>query len=772
LGRVTTNVYDALNRQVEVLYADGTKTLTRYDADGRKVAATNQDNIVTWFAYDAAGRLIAVTNALTNVTSYAYDQAGNQTSQIDALGRQTTFSFDGMGRRISRTLPGLQTEWMSYDRAGNQTLYTNFNGVVITNQYDLLNRLVSRISTNGFQIEFAYDAAGNRTNMLDPSGSTAYSYDSRNRLLQKAVSWSGGPSASLNYLYDLNGNVTNIASPGSNSVNLLYSYDSLNRLTTVLQSSNLAAAYGYDAVGNLRAISYGNGVTNLYQYDALNRLTNLVWQSNSTTLASFAYRLGATGVRTNANDNLSTTGPLNVAYTYDKIYRLVTESMTGPWPYGTVSYSYDAVGNRLSRTSTVSGVTNASSAYNTNDWLTGDTYDSNGNTVGDSDQTFAYNAVNQMTNFNNGYVIFQYDGDGNRVVEEVAGSATYFLVDDRNPTGYPQVLEELSQSTSYFPQGVVKVNTFGLAIISEWTFGYPITVRYYGFDGHGNVRFLMDPSGNITDSYTYDAFGIMIASSISTASNDYLYSGERCDPYSGLYYLRARYMSPNIGRFWTMDSEGGNQEDPLSLHKYLFCEDNVVNSCDPSGHSMDWDSYFGYEAEKAIDDEYEATHLGDGAIYGAQQPTGLGSYLKPDIFNTKRKTFLEIKPISESGISKGVSKMILDEAVFGPLTLKFSPEASWQPRSHILQTDEDGPIFVINVGGLVLYKNAKELEWQLISVGSIKIAYDLLPYLYRLSISELAPAVARMTAGLGLSFGTDIGATTGVAVGNGLMGAP
>jgi hypothetical protein len=34
----------------------------------------------------------------------------------------------------------------------------------------------------------------------------------------------------------------------------------------------------------------------------------------------------------------------------------------------------------------------------------------------------------------------------------------------------------------------------------------------------------------------------------------------------------------------TMDTDEGSQEDPLSLHKYLYCLGNPINGSDPSGH--------------------------------------------------------------------------------------------------------------------------------------------------------------------------------------------
>jgi len=47
---------------------------------------------------------------------------------------------------------------------------------------------------------------------------------------------------------------------------------------------------------------------------------------------------------------------------------------------------------------------------------------------------------------------------------------------------------------------------------------------------------------------------------------------------------QARYLNPATGRFWTMDTYDGSQQDPLSLHKYLYCADDPVNMADPEGN--------------------------------------------------------------------------------------------------------------------------------------------------------------------------------------------
>jgi len=105
---------------------------------------------------------------------------------------------------------------------------------------------------------------------------------------------------------------------------------------------------------------------------------------------------------------------------------------------------------------------------------------------------------------------------------------------------------------------------------------------YYHYDGQLSTRQLTDASGNVTDTYTYDAFGLLINRSGAT-ENNYMYTGEQYDPNVGFYYLRARYYNQANGRFLTQDTWPGNVFEPMSLHKYLYCEGNPVNRWDPSG---------------------------------------------------------------------------------------------------------------------------------------------------------------------------------------------
>lgn len=575
-GHTTTNVYDVLNRQVQVQYPDGTTTETVYDGDGRSIIQTNQDGFPTYFTYDGAGRLIAVTNALNQVTRYQYDEAGNEILQVDALNRENIFTYDSMGRKILHTMPGGQSEGFAYDLDGNQVYHTNFNGAIIADLYDSMNRQIARTYPNGTSNTFTYTLTGQRATMNDASGSYAYAYDSRDRMLTNA-----GPAGILSYSYDVNGNLAAITSSTANGTSVTYQYDPLNRLTNVIDGRLSGVpqntVYHFDPAGNLQGIAYPNTITNLYQYDSLNRLTSLVWKAGNTSLGTFAYTLGATGNRTALSETVSTASR-SYTWQYDRLYRLTNEIVSGTAPTGNLFYQYDSVGNRTNRTSGL-GLMSQSLSYNTDDQLTTDTYDNNGNTTVSGGINYKFDYENRLTNYNNGQVVFVYDTDGNRVKKITSTATTLYLVDDENPSGCAQVLEELT--VSGITTNLSKAYTYGLDLISQRQPG--TSTNFFGYDGHGSTRFLTDLNGSIIDTYVYDALGNLVNSSGSTANN-YLYCGQQWDPDIGQYYLRARTYYPPTGRFWTQDGDYGNNEDPLSLHKYLYAADDPVNKSDPSGN--------------------------------------------------------------------------------------------------------------------------------------------------------------------------------------------
>ena len=292
-------------------------------------------------------------------------------------------------------------------------------------------------------------------------------------------------------------------------------------------------------------------------------------------LSSYTYTLLPTGHRQFVNERSGR----RVEYGYDAIYRLTSETVTHDLQVnGAVSYTHDAVGNRLTRNSSLAGVPTQSSSYDDNDRLTSDGYDLEGNTITSDGKTYRYDFENRLKSVNNGQIAIVYDADGNRASKTVNGITVKFLVDTNNLTGYAQVFEELDAANA-----VTRVYAYGLDLISQ---DQPLagvwTQHFYCYDGHGSVRFLTDAAGTVTDTFDYDAFGILIGRT-GTTPNLYQYCGEQFDPDLGFYYLRARYMNTATGRFWTMDSYEGGNNSPLSLHKYIYGSSNPVAFIDPSG---------------------------------------------------------------------------------------------------------------------------------------------------------------------------------------------
>jgi RHS repeat-associated protein len=560
--------YDCRKRLTKTVYNDTTYTTNSYDGPGNLTGVTDQAGNTVQYTYDAANQLSSVIQAAApdpshNTTAYTYDANGNLIASTDANGHTTQTPFDVLNELTSTTLPdGSSTESRAYDPQGNLLSLLNFNGKTTSYGYDPLNRLLSRASPGDPAESFTYTATGRRATMTDASGTTNYGYDALDRLTSKATPW-----GTLSYTYDSAGNVASMTSSNANGISVAYQYDELNRLAKVIDGANITT-YTYDPASNLATATYPNGQQSTFAYDSLNRLTGL---------NQYSYQLGPTGNRQSATEPSGRT--LN--WSYDGIYRLTNEAISSD-PHGVngaVSYGLDPVGNRLSQTSTMAGIQSGNWTYNADDHLSTEQYDANGSTIVSGARTFAYDFQNRLKSMNGGTVTLLYDGDGNRVAKTVGSTTTQYLVDDLNPTGYAQVVEELTNGA------VTRRYTYGLQRISQTQLISSVwTTSFYGYDGFGSVRQLTDPTGAVTDTYDYDAWGNAVNVTGSTP-NLYRYRGEQYDPDLNLYYLRARYFNPLTGRFLTRDPGAGKTIDPKTLHRYLYANGDPINGVDPQGRN-------------------------------------------------------------------------------------------------------------------------------------------------------------------------------------------
>ncbi len=99
------------------------------------------------------------------------------------------------------------------------------------------------------------------------------------------------------------------------------------------------------------------------------------------------------------------------------------------------------------------------------------------------------------------------------------------------------------------------------------------------FDGLGSVVAVANGNGGVTNSYTYDPFGVTTETkaTLTNLSNPWRYTGQYFDIATEMYKMGARYYQPELGR-WTQRDPSG-----LDANAYAYVGGNPVNFVDPTG---------------------------------------------------------------------------------------------------------------------------------------------------------------------------------------------
>ena len=153
---------------------------------------------------------------------------------------------------------------------------------------------------------------------------TTYTYDALGRVitvLEEAADDSLDYTKA--YTYDLAGNRTGftLTEEAEALQTVTYTYDTLNRLSTVSEDGVTQAAYTYDTNGNRSSLTYAHGVQETYTYNKANWITGLVNAMGEEILSSFAYTYYASGSQQSETDHTGTV----TTYTYDDLGRLTQE---------------------------------------------------------------------------------------------------------------------------------------------------------------------------------------------------------------------------------------------------------------------------------------------------------------------------------------------------------------------------------------------------------------------------------------------------------------
>jgi RHS repeat-associated protein len=264
---------------------------------------------------------------------------------------------------------------------------------------------------------------------------------------------------------------------------------------------------------------------------------------------------------------------LNQSFTYDAAHNLTSRAKGGI----TTTYSYPTQGGVVlpgtprHSPSSVSIQGAAGQGFG---------YDYNGNMTGSPGHTLTWDAENRLISYTKGGADsrFTYWPDGTRQSQSLGASTTWYAGDaEKGPDGVWQwaVTPDIKR------QGKFAQAASGSIPATPATFA-TFSVHH---DGVGSLILIADSSGNRQEAARYEPYGTPIKSIYVTGHSESRgYIGERYDAGTGLMYLNARYMDPEMGRFLSPDSY-----DPLlpgvGTNRYSYAQNDPVNRSDPGGHS-------------------------------------------------------------------------------------------------------------------------------------------------------------------------------------------
>ncbi len=609
-GNTTTYKYDSLDRLWKIINAQGNTTSYTYDKVDNPLSKTDANNNTTTYEYDALYRLKKTTDALGNSTQYQYDENSNLKKLIDANSHQTQYTYDEINRLLITTYEDGTTKANEYKYDISNKAFrirrTDQKKQAINYEYDYLRRLIKKTYPDASTVGYTYDGRGRLTDIRNLTGTIHYTYDILGRVVQ--VTYPDGNT--IGYKYNGLGSRTKLVYPDSDFIT--YNYDKLNRVKRIKdKASHIIVDYTYDPQVNLRKEKgLLNNTSTTYTYNELYQLTNISNSSPSSQLISgFTYGYDEVGNRGYViREHEQGRGDV---YTYDKTYQLtnvkynvedpVTESLnpgSSPFEFKNI-YELDPAGNRLS---VANGVTIGSTSNNMNQYETvGDVtyrYDANGNTTQKVTPEgiiyYSYDYENRLIKVITPArtINYKYDAYGRRIEKNIAGIITGYLYDGAD------VILEIDANGNTIAKYVHGARIDEILSATRYT---PSAItHYYHYNALGSVTEITDSSGELVEKYSYDAYGEVSITdgqgkplSESGLSNPYFFTGRRLDTETGLYYYRARYYDPDLGRFLTTDPIGYLG----GINLYAYCSNDPVNYTDP----------WGYYKEPAPEDPGEMT---------------------------------------------------------------------------------------------------------------------------------------------------------------------
>lgn len=541
-----------------------------YDDKGRITEVISQDGKGYKIGYNVSAQVESITNRANETRRYESAIQGSHLVQSmkDSLGRLTQVETDPMGADGDTIRFPDGTEQTSiYDDDLDALVTTLRSGAKVHTYYDGTSPSRVEWEDGNFQdIELQGEEVKSIEN---PAGTIRFEYDDKGRVLSE----------------EFQGNKT------------CYVYDEDGNLLEMVYPSGLVVEYRYDADGRLQAMQVGEDVCS-YAYGPNDTLSEIRYPNGLTQRRHEKLLGGLQGAQIvdGAGKVLS-----QQAYHYDQLHRLTRYRNAGsssPQDVQDWRFEYDAEW-RLLR----SEEAHSRRAEHFQ-------YDGKGNMVAANGQAMVVGAMDEMRSI--GGIPVQYDANGNvRSFVNVRGQGVSLTFNDNNELKFARIGEE---TWEYWYDGlgrrVSKSNgreawKFGWggekllteerrtpegSTLREYIYGHhaavPVAFRENGnlfwlhSDVRGAVTQVFDSRGYVVWSAEYNAFGDanILQSSLR---QPWRLTGQYFDAETGLHYNTARYYSPHLKSFLSLDKYWFKYE----ASNYGYAGNDPYNKIDVDGNS-------------------------------------------------------------------------------------------------------------------------------------------------------------------------------------------
>jgi RHS repeat-associated protein len=679
--RTLARAYDALGLLARETSAGGAETLFAWDAGGALDRVSDPLGRTEDRDLDALGRLAASirdAGGIDATSHWRYDARDNLVGVTDPGGLEVAYAFDGLDNPIETRSPDTGTVRRAFDAAGNVVARIDARGVALANTYDVLGRLVAQRGPTAAQaIAFDYDVApsdcaagegfglGRLARMTDESGSTRLCYDRQGRVVRKVQTVTGGSTLTVGATWNGAGRLVALSYPSGAVVT--YVRDANGEVTRVeaqptpgAAPATLVAQVHRAPFGPIESIGFGNGRTQVRTLDADYRI-DAIGEAGGGDGFVADYGRDAIG---NVTGLAERTLPPR-AFAYDGLDHLLSASEAG---LAVESYTYDALGNRLSRRlgATTSAYTYATTSHRLLN-VGGQglrAYDASGNTTsigGGTPLAFVHDDRNRLREVRAGGVLqraYLYNGRGERVLRtSPAGSAPtlQFVYDEAG-----HLLGEYQAGGARVAE-YVWIDDLLVAVLkphdgSIW--------QIVETDALGTPRAIVHPAANTTVwrwDLTTTAFGEHAADADPDGNGlayafNLRYPGQYADGY-GLHYNTLRDYDPRTGRYL--------QSDPIGLlggmNSYTYVGGNPMVRIDPLGLCWEYSQTTG-----------TMTHVDDASGQRNDLATGYSGH-GAGVNNPAMEGVEDVGPIPRGDYTIGRQH---HSAATGPASMSLAPSPS------------------------------------------------------------------------------------------------